>query len=177
MISDFILYHLICWVLGKNKHFLILLFPKKFRRTLSITPFWPLSIQSIFYHFTHQAFSSLLLSLKRLPSLTLSRTISQRCQHYRFRASTQSFLMPSLFPAFHLKCPASFAYFELGKMRSAQRQVELRRLGNQLTVLNKANSLCKIVFFPVFLKQRLSPGRIAPGIKISRVIVARARSV
>ena len=41
-----------------------------------------------------------------------------------------------------------FAYFELEKMRSmrsAQRQVELRRLGNQLTVLGKANSLGKIV--------------------------------
>ena len=31
-------------------------------------------------------------------------------------------------------------------MRSAQRQVELRRLRNQLTVLDKANSLCKIVY-------------------------------
>ena len=37
-----------------------------------------------------------------------------------------------------------FAYFELGKMRSAQRQVELRRLGNQLPVLGKANSLCEV---------------------------------
>ena len=27
---------------------------------------------------------------------------------------------------------------------SAQRQVELRRLGNQLTVLGKANSLCEV---------------------------------
>ena len=49
-----------------------------------------------------------------------------------------------------------FAYFELEKMRpvrSAQRQVELRRLGNQLPVLNKVNSLCKIVklcVLPVF---------------------------
>ena len=30
-------------------------------------------------------------------------------------------------------------------MRSVQCQVELRRLGNQLPVLGKANSLCKIV--------------------------------
>ncbi len=29
-------------------------------------------------------------------------------------------------------------------MRSAQRQVELRRLGNQLPVLGKANSLCEV---------------------------------
>ena len=62
-------------------------------------------------------------------------------------------------------------------MRSAQRQVELRRLGNQLPVLDNANLPCKIVCFACFLKLRLSPGRIAPGIKISRVIVARARSV
>ena len=31
-------------------------------------------------------------------------------------------------------------------MRSAQRQVELRRLGNQLPVLGQANSLCKIEY-------------------------------
>ena len=41
-------------------------------------------------------------------------------------------------------------------MRSAQRQVELRRLGNQLPVLGKANSLCTIVkccvFWPVWVK-------------------------
>ena len=29
-------------------------------------------------------------------------------------------------------------------MRSAQRQVELRRLGNQIPVLIKANSLCEV---------------------------------
>ena len=29
-------------------------------------------------------------------------------------------------------------------MRSAQRQVELRRLGHQLPVLGKANSLCEV---------------------------------
>ena len=52
------------------------------------------------------------------------------------------------FPAFHLKCPAFLAYFELEKMqskRSFQRQVERRRLGNQLPVLSKANSLFKLV--------------------------------
>ena len=54
-------------------------------------------------------------------------------------------------PAFHLKCPA-FLMLRISSwkkcliyMRSAQRQVELRRLGNQLPVLDKANSLCKIV--------------------------------
>ena len=31
-----------------------------------------------------------------------------------------------------------------GNMRSSQRQVELRRLGNQLPVLRKANSLCEV---------------------------------
>ena len=49
------------------------------------------------------------------------------------------------FPAFHLKCPAFFAYFELEEMRSVQCQVELRRRGNHLPVLVNANSLCKIV--------------------------------
>ena len=70
------------------------------------------------------------------------------CQHYRF-------LAPSRFTAFHLKCPPLFFYFELEKMRSthsAQREVELRRLGNQLPVLGKAiirsaKWLC--VFLPV----------------------------
>ena len=40
------------------------------------------------------------------------------------------------------------AYFELAKMhsmRSFQRQVELRRLGNQLPVLGKGNSLFQLV--------------------------------
>ena len=77
-----------------------------------------------------------------------------KCQHYRFPASTHAFLAPSRFPAFYLKCPAYFAYFELEKMhsmRSAQCRVELKRLGNQLHVLGKANSLCKIVcVLPVF---------------------------
>ena len=58
-------------------------------------------------------------------------------------------------------------------MRSAQRQVELRRLGNQLPVLGKANSLCKIVKFGVFclfVKLRVSPGRLdkdIPGYRSS----------
>ena len=50
-------------------------------------------------------------------------------------------------------------------MRSAQRKVELRRLSNQLPVLDKADSLCKIVKFCVFclfVKLRLSPGRVGP---------------
>ena len=33
---------------------------------------------------------------------------------------------------------------KMRSMRSAQRQVELRRLGNQLPVLGKANSLCEV---------------------------------
>ena len=56
-------------------------------------------------------------------------------------------------------------------MRSAQRQVEFRRLGNQLPVLGKVNSLCKIVCVLACLF------RVGPGLKISRVIVARAKSV
>ena len=99
-------------------------------------------------------------------------------------------------------------------MRSAQRQVELRRLSNQLPVLGKANSLCEVgnislqpgtsmmlklcinfviqdhhlivpcihlfvkcCVFCLFVKLRLSPGHGGLGIKISRVIVARANSV
>ena len=86
----------------------------------------------------------------------------------RLLISRIRFLAPSRFPAFHLKCPAVLAYFELEKMRSmhfAQRKVELRRLGNQLPVLGKANSLCKIVkccVFCLFVKLALSPGRIVP---------------
>ena len=58
--------------------------------------------------------------------------------------------------------------------RSAQRQVELRRLINQHPVFGKANSLCKVVTFVCFACLRLSAGR---GINICRVrvIVARAK--
>ena len=62
-------------------------------------------------------------------------------------------------------------------MRFVQRHVELRRLGNQLPVLGKANSLCKIVKMLCDLPLRHSPGRVGPGITIFRVIVARAKSV
>ena len=62
-------------------------------------------------------------------------------------------------------------------MHSFQRQVELRRLGNQLPVLGKANSLFKLVkycVFCLFVKLRLSPHCLGPGIKIS---LARAKSM
>ena len=67
-------------------------------------------------------------------------------------------------------------------MSSAQRQVELRRLGNQLPVLGKANSLCEVgnVVTTRDINDSetvLSPGRVGPGIKISRVILARAKSM
>ena len=59
-------------------------------------------------------------------------------------------------------------------MRSAQRQMELRRLGNQFPRLGKANSLCEagnislqsgttskmLCVLPVCFKLRLSPGRV-----------------
>ena len=51
-------------------------------------------------------------------------------------------------------------------MRSAQHQVELRSLGNQLPVLGKANSLCKIVKCCVFACLLICLVRIGPGIKI-----------
>ena len=96
--------------------------------------------------------------------------------------NSRFFLAPSRFPAFHLKYPAFFGVFRVGQnahSRSFQRQVELRRLGNQLPVLGKANSLFKLVkccVFCLFVKLRLSPHCVGPGIKISRVIVARAKS-
>ena len=65
-------------------------------------------------------------------------------------------------------------------MRSFQRQVELRRLGNQLPVLGKANSLFKFVkccAFFLFVKLRVSPHCVGLVIKISGVIVARAKSM
>ena len=72
-----------------------------------------------------------------------------------------------------------FAYVELEKMRSMrsdQHQVQLRLLSNQLQVLGKANSLWKIVkkivCFACLL--RLCPGHVGPGIKITRVILARS---
>ena len=48
-------------------------------------------------------------------------------------------------------------------MHSAQSKVELRRLGNQLPLLGKANLFCKIVKLCVvclFVKLRLSLGRV-----------------
>ena len=66
------------------------------------------------------------------------------------------------------KCTTFLAHFQLEKMRSvhsAQCKVELRRLGNQLPVLGKANSICKIVnycVFCLFVMLRLTPGRVGP---------------
>ena len=57
-------------------------------------------------------------------------------------------------------------------MRSVQRQVELRRFGNQLSVLGKVHSLIKMVKCCV-----LCCCDLEPGITISRVIVARTKSV
>ena len=65
-------------------------------------------------------------------TVTQQILLTNRCQQYRFRRKLTLFLEPTRFPAFHSKCPAFFAYFELEKMhsmRSFQRQVELRRLG------------------------------------------------
>ena len=54
-------------------------------------------------------------------------------------------------------------------MCPAQRQVELRRFGNQLPVLGKANSLYKIVkcgvFFLIFKLRVLVPAAKDPGKK------------
>ena len=66
---------------------------------------------------------------------------------------------------FSLKMSRFFCVFGVGKMRSmhsAQSKVELRRLGNHLPVLGKANLFCKVVklcVFCLFVKLRLSLGR------------------
>ena len=57
-------------------------------------------------------------------------------------------------PAFHSECPGFFwriwSWEKMRSVRSDRRQVELRRLGKKLSVLGKANSLCKIVKCCVF---------------------------
>ena len=74
------------------------------------------------------------------PSIKYDTHQRHRCQHYRFRAWTHAFQRHHAFPLFlrisrwKKKC----------SMRSAQSQVELKRLGNQLPVLGKANSLCEV---------------------------------
>ena len=69
-------------------------------------------------------------------------------------------------------------------MHSAQRKVEFRRLGNQLPVLGKANSLCRIVkccVFCMFVKLQLSPWRVGlrdkdiPGYRNSGKILVASR--
>ena len=81
------------------------------------------------------------------------------------------FLAPSRFSRFS---PAFFKSILLKKkmryMSSVQRQVELRRLGNQLPVLGKANSLCKIVKLCVFCLF------VRPKLRLSRGL-ARAKSM
>ena len=56
------------------------------------------------------------------------------------------FLAPS---RFSLKMSRLFQVGKMPSVRSVQRQVELRRLDNQLPVLGRANSLCKIVILCV----------------------------
>ena len=61
-------------------------------------------------------------------------------------------------------------------MRSAQRQMELRRLGNQLPVLGKANSLCQIVklcVFCMFAKPRSARDKDIPDYRSSGKIPSR----
>ena len=68
-------------------------------------------------------------------------------------------------------------------MRSTQCQVSGTRMTRQPAsngfLLGKANSrAAKCCVFCLFVKLRLSPGHIGgPGIKISRVIVVRTKSV
>ena len=75
---------------------------------------------------------------------------------------------------FSLKMSRFFACFELEKMHS---MLSAGGVGNQLPMLGKGNSFGKFiklcVFYP-FVKLRLCPGCVGPGIK--GVIVARAKS-
>ena len=96
------------------------------------------------------------------PSPYADSTLTHRCQHYRFF---------SAIPLSRYSLNMS-RYLTLEKMRSshsAQRKVELRRLGNRLPLLGKAFSFCKILSCVccLFVKLRLSPGRVisinAPG--------------
>ena len=84
------------------------------------------------------------------------------------------FLASSRFPAFHLKCPAFFGVFRVEK--NALYALFSTSSGTQTT----RHSLFKLVkgcVFCLFVKLRLSPHCVGPGIKISRVIVARAKSM
>ena len=60
-------------------------------------------------------------------------------------------------------------------MRSFQRQMELRRLGNQLPVLGKANSLCKIVKMLCVWSLRISRDNDIPGNRSSGKIRLASR--
>ena len=91
--------------------------------------------------------------------------------------NSRFFFSPIPLSRFSLKMSRFFCIFRDGKMRSFQRQVELRRLGNQLPVLGKANSHCKVVKMLCVWPLRLSLDRVGLGITISRVIVARAKFI
>ena len=67
------------------------------------------------------------------------------------------------------------AYFELEKMRSMR--FAQRHSDDLATSFQSSAKLIRSAKLCLFVKLRLSPGRIPPGIKISRVIVARAKSV
>ena len=76
-----------------------------------------------------------------------------RCQQYRYRRKLTLFFSAIPLSRFSLKMTRFFCVFRVEKtrpMRSFQRQVELRRLGNHIPVLGKANSLCTIVKCCVF---------------------------
>ena len=87
------------------------------------------------------------------------------------------FSAPSRFPDFHFKCPV---FLRVSSWKKCTLCALLRRLGgvgNQLPMLGKGNSFGKFIKFCVFclfVKLRLCPGCVGPGIK--GVIVARAKS-
>ena len=84
---------------------------------------------------------------------------------------------------FSLKMSRLFCVFRVGEKCALYALFsvnELRCLGNQLPVLGKANSLCNILQFCVFclfVNLRLRADRVGLGIKLSQVIVGRAKCV
>ena len=90
------------------------------------------------------------------------------------------FLASSRFPAFDFKCPAFFAYFELEKMRSRCALLSVKWNSDDSATNFQCSAMLTVVklcVFCLFVNLRLSPGHVRAGIKISRVIVAWAKSV
>ena len=115
---------------------------------------------------------SVFLENRDISSICVNNTAFRRklplfsaIQLYRFSLKMSRFFCVFLVEkkALYALCQRIYSYYIF--FDSAQRQLELRRVGNQLPVLGKANSLCKIVklcFACLLVKLRLSPSRVGP---------------